>query len=584
MVLRSYIYFMRYFVKKSTPSKKGLYLQIYKTNYVPGKGNQNKSYKAIGYVSDLIASGIPDPVAYAQNLVDELNSDLPNRKEMKIGDISSSKNLGYFLIKSMIDYLDFDYILKLMSSNMKFHFNLSDFVRSMIYAQIVNPGSKHKAFEKVMPNIYGAESFSYDQILDTINYIGNDYQKFVELLNISIQKKWKRNTSNAYFDCTNYYFEIDLPKEDRQFGPSKEERHLPIIGQALLLDEDQIPIGMSLYPGNESEKPKIRESIENLKQRFDIDSRIVQVADKGLNCARNIYAASKEANDGYIFSKSVHGKNLSKQEKQWVLLENENNIWNEVKDSNGKLIYKYKECIDTFKYKFTNEEGKCVEFNVKEKRVVSYNPSLARKQKAQIQKQIDKAIAISSLKQASKEEYGDSIKYVNFTSIDKEGEVVKSIPSLNQEKIDEDLSFAGYNLLVTSEINKSAQDIYNTYHGLWRIEESFRVMKTYLEARPVYLQNKESIYGHFTICYMALTILRLIELKVFNDELPIGQIIEFIRNYNITETLEGSFINNATKSNTLSIIQKRYGLSKLDNIQLRKKDVENILTSELFFD
>ena len=584
MVLRSYIYFMRYFVKKSTPSKKGLYLQIYKTNYVPGKGNQNKSYKVIGYASDLIASGIPDPVAYAQNLVDELNSNLPNRKEMKIGDISSSKNLGYFLIKSMIDYLDFDYILKLMSSNMKFHFNLSDFVRSMIYAQIVNPGSKHKAFEKVMPNIYGTESFSYDQILDTINYIGNDYQKFVELLNISIQKKWKRNTSNAYFDCTNYYFEIDLPKEDRQFGPSKEERHLPIIGQALLLDEDQIPIGMSLYPGNESEKPKIRESIENLKQRFDIDSRIVQVADKGLNCARNIYAASKEANDGYIFSKSVHGKNLSKQEKQWVLLENENNIWNEVKDSNGKLIYKYKECIDTFKYKFTNEEGKCVEFNVKEKRVVSYNPSLARKQKAQIQKQIDKAISISSLKQASKEEYGDSIKYVNFTSIDKEGEVVKSIPSLNQEKIDEDLSFAGYNLLVTSEINKSAQDIYNTYHGLWRIEESFRVMKTYLEARPVYLQNKESIYGHFTICYMALTILRLIELKVFNDELPIGQIIEFIRNYNITETLEGSFINNATKSNTLSIIQKRYGLSKLDNIQLRKKDVENILASELFFD
>ena len=584
MVLRSYIYFMRYFVKKSKPSKKGLYLQIYKTNYVPGKGNQNKSYKVIGYASDLIASGIPDPVAYAQNLVDELNSNLPNRKEMKIGDISSSKNLGYFLIKSMIDYLDFDYILKLMSSNMKFHFNLSDFVRSMIYAQIVNPGSKHKAFEKVMPNIYGTESFSYDQILDTINYIGNDYQKFVELLNISIQKKWKRNTSNAYFDCTNYYFEIDLPKEDRQFGPSKEERHLPIIGQALLLDEDQIPIGMSLYPGNESEKPKIRESIENLKQRFDIDSRIVQVADKGLNCARNIYAASIEANDGYIFSKSVHGKNLSKQEKQWVLLENENNIWNEVKDSNGKLIYKYKECIDTFKYKFTNEEGKCVEFNVKEKRVASYNPSLARKQKAQIQKQIDKAIAISSFKQASKEEYGDSIKYVNFTSIDKEGEVVKSIPSLNQEKIDEDLSFAGYNLLVTSEINKSAQDIYNTYHGLWRIEESFRVMKTYLEARPVYLQNKESIYGHFTICYMALTILRLIELKVFNDELPIGQIIEFIRNYNITETLEGSFINNATKSNTLSIIQKRYGLSKLDNIQLRKKDVENILTSELFFD
>ena len=571
---------MRYFVKKSTPSKKGLYLQIYKTNYVPGKGNQNKSYKVIGYASDLIASGISDPVAYAQNLVDELNSDLPNKKEMKIGDISSSKNLGYFLIKSMIDYLDFDYILKLMSSNMKFHFNLSDFVRSMIYAQIVNPGSKHKAFEKVMPNIYGAESFSYDQILDTINYIGNDYQKFVELLNISIQKKWKRNTSNAYFDCTNYYFEIDLPKEDRQFGPSKEERHLPIIGQALLLDEDQIPIGMSLYPGNESEKPKIRESIENLKQRFDIDSRMVQVADKGLNCARNIYAASIEANDGYIFSKSVHGKNLSKQEKQWVLLENENNIWNEVKDSNGKLIYKYKECIDTFKYKFTNEEGKCVEFNVKEKRIVIFNPTLARKQKQEINKEIEKAKTLS-LKGALKEDYGDSTKYVQFTTTDNNGEKVYVFSSLNQEKIDEDLSLAGYNLLVTSEYKKNAQEIYNAYHGLWRIEESFRVMKTYLDARPVFLQNENSIYGHFLICYYALTILRLIELKVFNDELPIGQIIDYVRDFNITEYSLNQFINNTHPRSIKNEIKSKLGLSQLTYLYLNKKDVDNILNASL---
>lgn len=576
---------MRYFVKKSTPSKKGLYLQIYKTNYVPGKGNQNKSYKVIGYVSDLIASGIPDPVAYAQNLVNELNSDLPNKKEKKIGDSSSSKNLGYFLVKSMIDFLDPDYILKLMSTNMNFHFKLSDFVRSMIYAQIVNPGSKHKAFEKVIPNIYGAESFSYNQILDTVNYIGNDYQKFVELLNICIQKKWKRNTSNAYFDCTNYYFEIDLPKEDRQFGPSKEERHLPIIGQALLLDEDQIPIGMSLYPGNESEKPEIRESIENLKQRFDINSRIVQVADKGLNCARNIYAASIEANDGYIFSKSVHGKWLSKVEKKWVLLDNNKNVWYEVKDSKGNLAYRYKECIDIFEYhcKLNEDDENEIKFKVKEKRVVTFNPALARKQKNEIMKEVEKAKTLS-IKGAYKEDYGDATKYVDFISVDDNGVKVKVFSSLNQDKINEDLALAGYNLLVTSEVDKTAQEIYNTYHGLWRIEESFRIMKTYLEARPVYLQNKESIYGHFTICYMSLAILRLIELKVFNDELPIGQIIEFIRNYNITETLEGSFINNATKSNTLSIIQNRYGLSKLDNIQLRKKDVENILNAELFFE
>lgn len=573
---------MGYFVKKTNNRKKGLYLQIYQTVYVPGKGARNKSYQVIGYYSSLIQQGITDPISYAQSIADSLNKSLDSKKVTKIGESSLSKNLGYFVLKSMLDYLDIDEWLRLMSTNMHFQFKLSDFLRSMIYAQVVNPGSKHNAFEKVLPNLYGAKTFTYDQILDTINYIGNDYQKFIELFNIKISRRWKRKTSQAFFDCTNYYFEIDLPKEDRQFGPSKEERHLPIIGQALLLDEEQIPIGMSLYPGNESEKPRLRESIENLKTRFDINSRVVQVADKGLNCARNIYAASIEANDGYIFSKSVHGKNLSKAEKEWILSDNKYNQWVEVKDNNGKTLYKYKECVDNFDYKFKDEDGQDIKFNLKEKRVVFYNETFARKQRAQIQKQIDKAKTISSFKQASKEDYGDSIKYVTFVGSD--NKKIKGNPILNQEKIDEDLRYAGYNLLVTSEIYKSAKDIYKTYHGLWRIEESFRIMKTYLEARPVYLQKQESIYGHFTICYLALTVLRLLELKVFNDELPIGQIVEFIRNYNITETIEGSFINNAMASKTLNAMQKVYGLSKLDDMYLKRKDVDNILDAELFFD
>lgn len=575
---------MRYFLKKSTPSKKGLYLQIYQSCYVPGKGGRNKSFKAIGYYNDLIANGISDPIKYAQSLVDELNNNIPNKHVHKIGDVSFNKNLGHFLLKSIWDYLGLYKDIDIMTRNRNTHFKMSDFLLAMINAQVVNPGSKHNAFEKVIPSLYGSPVFSYNQILDAVNYIGDDYQKYIEVMNYHIEKKFSRKTNKAYFDCTNYYFEIDIPKDDRQFGPSKEERHLPIIGQALLLDENQIPLGMSLYPGNQSEKPEIRNSINNLKTRFNINSKIIQVADKGLNCARNIYAASIEANDGYIFSKSVHGKNLSAQEKQWILLDNENNVWSEVRDNNGKLIYKYKECIDSFEYKFINDHGQYTSFKVNEKRVVSFNPSLAKKQQIQIQKQVDKALKLSTIKQASKSDYGDSIKYINFISTNNEGEQINIFTSLNQDKINEDLKFAGYNLLVTSELNKSAKEIYDTYHGLWRIEESFRIMKTYLEARPVYLQKIESIYGHFTICYLALTLLRLLELKVFNDQLPINQLIEFIRKYSITETPENSFINNATKSKVLDIIKNRFSLSNLDNAYLRKKDVENILNAELFFD
>lgn len=576
---------MRYFLKKSSPSKKGIYLQIYESSYISGKGSRNRSYRAIGYVSELLKKGIKDPVKYAQHLVDELNKTIPSKREAKIGEYSNNLNLGYFLLKSMLDFLEPDEILNLMSRNKRFSFNLSDFVRSMIYAQIVNPASKHKAFEKVMPCIYGAETFSYNQILDTVNYIGGDYQKLIELFNFQISKKWKRNTSNLLFDCTNYYFEVDFPKDERQYGPSKEERHLPIIGQALLLDEDQIPIGMSLYPGNQSEKPELRKNIENLKERFDIKGRVVQIADKGLNCAKNIYSAVKESNDGYIFSKSVHGKALSKAEKQWVLLEDDDaNLWHDVLDSNGKLSYRWKECIDVYDYSFTNENGEKISFKTKEKRIVTFNPTLARKQKVQIQKQIDKAKNMNTIRQLSKEDYGDSIKYVKFITKDKDGNTITPIPTMNEDKIQEDLTFAGYNLLVTSEWKKEATEIYRAYHSLWKIEESFRVMKTYLEARPVYLQKLDSIYGHFTICYLALTVLRLLELKVFDGELSIGQIVDFIRDYNITETLDGNYINTAHKSKALEVIKQRYSLTKLDNLNLNKKSANNILNAELYFD
>ena len=576
---------MRYFLKKSTPSKKGLYLQIYQSSYVPGKGPRNKSYKAIGYYGDLVAKGIPDPIKYAQDMVDGLNEGIPNKREQKIGDASLRRNLGHFLLKSIWDYLGLGHDIDVMTGSRNPRFRMSDFILAMVGAQVVNPGSKHNAFEKAMPSLYGSETFTYSQILDAVNYIGGDYQKFIEVMNHHIGKRFPRKTGKAFFDCTNYYFEIDLPKGDRQMGPSKEERHLPIIGQALLLDEEQIPIGMSLYPGNRSEKPEIRKSIDELKSRFGIDSRIVQVADKGLNCARNVYAASKEAKDGYIFSKSVHGKSLSAQEKKWVLLSDDGpNKWSEVRDADGRLIFKYKECVDDFEYRFTDDGGKAVTFKAREKRVVSYNPSLARKQIAQIQKQVDRAKEISTVKQSSRSDYGDSAKYVDFVSADRDGEIVEVRASLNQAKIDEDMAFAGYNLLVSSEIDKPALEIYGAYHGLWRIEESFRVMKTYLEARPVYLQKTESIYGHFTICYLALTLLRLLELKAFGDAMPIGQLVGFIRNYSITETPDGAFINNACRSDALDAVKKRYALPKLDNAYLKKKDVDNILNAELFFD
>lgn len=583
---------MGYFLKQSNIRSKGLYLQIYQSFYVPGKGGRNKSYKVIGYASDLIAQGISDPVAYAKGLVDQLNNEVNNLKDIQISDVSLTKRCGHFLLSNMFDFLDIDHDFNALCINKKFHYKPSDLIRNMCYAQVLNPSSKYKAFEKVIPSIYKSTPFSYDQILDGINFIGNDYEKFIEVLNHCIEKKFgKRKVSTTYFDCTNYYFEIDLAKDDKQRGPSKERRTDSIIGQALLLDENQIPIAMKMYPGNCSEKPFIRETITDMKQRYDITGKIVQIVDKGLNCAQNIYSAAVESNDGYIFSKTFRSKGLSKIEKEWMLLDNSENVWTSYTDDKGNLLYKLKEAIDTFDYNFDlkDENGKVIKnikFSVKEKRVVTFNPSLAKKQIYEINREVDKLSKKLSVKGVLKEKLGDVSKYVDACAFDRDGELVNIETAIDFIKVEEAKRFAGYNLLVTSEINKSAKEIYEAYHGLWRIEESFRIMKSYLESRPVFVQLKETIYGHFLICYIAFTITRLIEFKLFNDEIPASYLYDFMRNFNMTQAKDGSFINASTLTEGLSKIKKDLNLRKLSNAYLSKKDVDLLFDLHLedYFD
>lgn len=558
-----------YFLKKTHPGKKGLYLQIYESFYVPGKGSRNRCYKSLGYCSELTTPECPDPVKFYEAIVSDMN--LKNGVP-KISDTPASKNIGYFLVKAIIDYLEVDKIIDIFTARSNFQFKIKDFLRTMIYAQIVDPRSKLKAFEKVIPGLFGRDHYSYDQILDGVNYIGNDYEKFVELFTHQINEKIGMNTDVVFFDGTNYYFEIDREDDLRKKGPSKENRHDPIVSQALLLDKNQIPIGMKMYPGNCSEKPFLRKMIEETKERYDISGKTIQVADKGLNCAKNIYSAVKESKNGYIFSRAIHGRSLSTQEKEWLLLDNEYNEWHSVFDKKGELLYKYKSTIDNFEYEFKSDENESIKFTVKEKRVVTYNPSLGKKRREEIRKEVEKAKTIMSRKAIHKDEYGDSVKYVSFSN--------KTEARLNEDKINEDLQLAGYNLLVTSEIDMPDKEIYKVYHGLWRIEESFRILKSYLQSRPVFLQKRESINGHFLICYLSLVVLRLLELWVFKDEIPLNRILSYIRNFNITETKECSYINNITTNEIVSEIKDVTLLSKLDCLYLSHRDVKNILNME----
>lgn len=568
---------MAYFLKK-TNNKKGTYLQIYESYYDPErKGGAHRSYKPIGYVHELVDSGIDDPISHFQVEVDDLNRIHNEKKEEEktktISDESPEKFLGYFPLKNINDSLRTKQYIDIMQTATDYRFNVYDMMSSLVYSRAVHPCSKSKTYDEVLPKLFEATDFSLEQIYTGLGYLGMEYEKVIEIYNHQINLKYKFDTSHTYFDCTNFYFEIDREDDFRRKGPSKENRHEPLVGLGLLLDANQIPIGMKLYPGNESEKPVMRDVIDGLKSRNNITGRTIQVADKGLNCGNNIMHALKEK-DGYIFSKSV--KTLSEKEKVWVLLPND---YREIKSSNGDVLYKIKECIDDFEYEIDDEKTeKKRKVTFTEKRVVTFNPALAKKQIYEINKLVEKARDLKT-SQAKRSEYGECAKFVNFVSADKKGKETdgKVKVTMNDQAIENARKLVGYNLLVTSELKMSDQEIYKAYHNLWRIEESFRIMKSELDARPVYLQKEETITGHFLICYLAVLLTRLLQFKVLENKYCSEEIFTFIRDFRIAKISDRKYMNLARNSVFIKDLTKKTGLP-LTSYFLSKGQIKKMLS------
>ena len=554
---------MAYYLKK-TKLKGRTYLSIDESFYSQEKkGTAHKCYKSLGSVETLIKNGMADPVSFYQQEVDRLNSRKKQDGVPMISERSPFLFSGYFPLKSILERLDVRKYVSLFSLTSDFKYDLYSVLSSLIYARSVNPCSKRRTFHEVLPYLFEPHDFSYDQMMDALSFLGANYEKFVEIFNVQVSRLYGLDTSKTYFDCTNFYFEIDREDDFRKKGPSKEYQKSPIVGLGLLLDSHQIPIGMKMYPGNASEKPILRDVIDSLKKKNNITGRTIHVADKGLNCAQNI-AFSKKNGDGYLFSKSV--KVLPEKEKKWVLLEQG---FKEVRDKNKRLIYRYKSCVDEFPYDVIHE-GRRATIHLKEKRLLTYNPDLAAKKKYEINRMVEKAKSLT-ISGAKKNEYGDSGKYVSFT----DGDGKKACVSINQKAIDNDLTFAGYNLLVTSELNMADTDIYNTYHNLWRIEESFKLMKSDLDARPAFVHKEDTIKGHFLICYLTVLLERLFQFKVLDDRFPSTEIFGFLKGFKIVKS-ETKSINVTAYTDFIGHLAKATGLP-LTNYFLSDTQIKSIM-------
>lgn len=558
---------MAYFLKKAK-LKGRTYISICESFYShEKKGTAHRTYKSLGSVESWMEKGISDPLSHFRKEVDALNQKKTEVGVRKISDKSPVLYLGYFPFKSILEKLHVKKYVDYFKLARDFEFDLYELLSSLIYARAVNPCSKHRTFHEVLPNLYDHIDYSYDQLLDGLSFLGNDYEKFIEIFTVQVNKVFGLDTSKSYFDCTNFYFEIDREDDFRRKGPSKENKKEPLVGLGILLDSNQIPIGMKMYPGNESEKPVLRDVIDRLKSQNNVTGKTIHVADKGLNCAQNI-AFSKKNGDGYLFSKSVKG--LPETEKVWVLLDQG---LKDVKDEDGKLLYRYKSCVDEFPYK-VEHEGKEFTVKLREKRLLTYNPTLASKKRYEINRMVEKAKSLTASR-AKKAEYGEAGKYVEF--IDKAGK--KAAVSIKQEAIEKDLKFAGYNLLVTSETEMSDQDIYSTYHNLWRIEESFKIMKSDLDARPAFVQKEETIKGHFLICYLTVLLERIFQFKVLENKYSTSEIFRFIRDFKVTQA-ETKYINTTMSTRFINKLSEKLRLP-LTNYFLTETQIKSILNHKL---
>lgn len=558
---------MAYFLKQAK-LKGRTYISICESFYNHDKrGTSHRTYKSLGSVETHKANGLEDPVAFFQQEVDELNKEKKEKGVQKIGATTPIVSLGYFPLKSLMERMQIEKFINLFKLTNDFRYDLYELLSSLVYARAVNPCSKLRTFHDVLPSLYCNKNYSYDQMMDGLAFFGLNYEKIVELFTSQTNIFFGIDTKKTYFDCTNFYFEIDREDDFRKKGPSKENKKEPIVGLGLLLDKNLLPIGMKMYPGNASEKPILPEVISKLKARHNVNGQTIHVADKGLNCINNIIEALKRK-DGYLFSKSV--KTLSEAEKVWVFLDND---YKDVKDSKGNVIYRCKSCIDDFVYKVT-QDGKTTEIHLREKRLITYNPKLAKKQTAEINKLIDKALNMTT-SDAKRKQFGESAKYLNLTG--KEGE--QAIPSLNIEQINKDLSCAGYNMLVTSELEMSDKDMYETYHNLWRIEESFRIMKSDLDARPVYVQTENSIKGHFLVCYITVLLERLFQFKILENRFSSSEIFELFRNLNVVK-VDDRFINTASASNLIDFMSTNFNLP-LNHLGLSETQIKGILGTKL---
>ena len=494
--------------------------------------------------------------------------------ENKILDLDSenSFNVGYLFLQDIYYSLKVNNICDTIKSKYQFHYDLNNILSNLVYSRIIYPSSKLKTLD-LSKKFIEYPTFSYNDLLRSLEIISKENNYIQAEIYKNSLKLSRRNDKILFYDCTNYYFEIEEDDSFRKYGKSKENRPNPIVGMGLFIDGDGIPLTFDIFPGNQNEQPTLKPLEKKIINDFN-NSKFIVCTDAGLASTAN-RKFNNISDRKFITTQSI--KKLKQFLKDYALdltsgwqlpgIDKKFNI--SALKSNDELINKYYDKV-FYKERWIKEDG------IEQRLIITFSPRYQEYQKHIREKQIQRAqnIIDKNPKKIKSNNENDPRRFIANIPTTNNGEVaLNNNYVLDQDKISEESMFDGLYAVCTN-LDDNVMDIIAINKRRWEIEESFRIMKTEFKARPVYLSREDRIKAHFTTCFLALVIYRYLE-KMLEEKYSVSQIVDTLRTMTCTKK-DNDFIPSYKRTNLTDSLHEKFRF-RTDYEILTEKSIKKII-------
>ena len=562
-------------------SKNSTSLYVIESTYENGK-HSTRVVEKLGTVRELEGKlDGQDPIAWAKEYIEELNQKEKeqnrdvlvkyNQSKQIERDIQRSFNGGYLFLQQLYHQLGLHNICKDISTKYKFTFNLDSILSRLIYGRILFPSSKLNTYQ-ASRKLLEQPDFELQHIYRALEVIAKETDFIQAKLYENSLAISKRNDHILYYDCTNYFFEIEEEDGLKQYGFGKDHKPNPIVGMGLFMDGDGIPLAFSINSGNTNEQTTLKPLEQKILKDFEL-SKFVVCTDAGLSSIDN--RKFNDMNDrAFITTQSI--KKLKKHLKQWALeptgwhLPGRDEVYDiSLLDVDEKAYERYK--LESFyKERWIKEDG------LEQKLIVTYSLKYRDYQRNIRNKQLERAAKLIKTRpdNIKKKNQNDFRRFISSTNVTKDGEIAdKTIYNLNSDVIANEEIYDGFYAVCTN-LDEDAEVITKINHRRWEIEECFRIMKSEFKARPVYLSRDDRIKAHFTTCFLALVLYRYLE-KYLEEKFTTQEIVTGLREMNFYSIPAEGYIPTYTRTDFTDALHDVFGF-RTDYQIVSTKQMKNI--------